>query len=345
MGKKRLLPNAQLWRIMASKKAASMLEERLREWAAARGYALAIAGAGVIEAVKEKLEERKSAGMIEAGFYNDYLASFRYLDASAIAGPKCVVMVAVPSPIQVLPFTVEGKKIDALIPPTYVRYNATFADVLGDMKENALGQDAAAETLKAPLKSLAVHMGLVVYGRNNITYAPGLGSGHQLCGYVVGTGEGPDEECPKAEGRETVLEQCASCQACVKACPTGAIREDRFLISAERCFTLLSESRKPIPAWAKPPKSICLIGCMACQQVCPENKGRLKIMPSGVEFTGEETEAVLEAGRMLAAGDRGGDVSGRGEALASARAKFERLGMSEDREVMGRNLDYFLVRR
>lgn len=185
---------------MASKKTASMLEERLREWAAARGYALAIAGAGVIEAVREKLEERKSAG------------------------PKCVVMVAVPSPIQVLPFTVEGKKIDALIPPTYVRYNATFADVLGDMKENA----------------------------------PGLGSG---------------------------------------------------------------------------------------QQVCPENKGRLKIMPSGVEFTGEETEAVLEAGRMLAAGDRGGDVSVRGEALALARAKFERLGMSEDLEVMGRNLDYFLVRR
>jgi ferredoxin len=279
---------------MASKKAASMLEERLREWAAARGYALAIAGAGVIEAVREKLEERKSAG------------------------PKCVVMVAVPSPIQVLPFTVEGKKIDALIPPTYVRYNATFADVLGDMKENALGQDAAAETLKAPLKSLAVHMGLVVYGRNNITYAPGLGSGHQLCGYVVGTGEGPDEECPKAEGRETVLEQCASCQACVKACPTGAIREDRFLISAERCFTLLSESRKPIPAWAKPPKSICLIGCMACQQVCPENKGRLKIMPSGVEFTGEETEVLGAIGR----GPITATVASCGKSLVQGSPRF-----------------------
>jgi hypothetical protein len=32
-------------------------------------------------------------------------------------------------------------------------------------------------------------------------------------------------------------------------------------------------------------------------------------------------------------------------ALASARAKFDRLGMSEDLEIMGRNLGYFLKRR
>jgi epoxyqueuosine reductase len=325
-----------------------MLENCLRDWAAARGYGLAIAGTEVIEAVRSRLEARKNAGLIDAGFYKENLASFRYLDGSVIAGPKCVVMVAVPSPIQVLPLSVGGKKIDALIPPTYVRYNATFADVLGDMKKNALGRDAEAETLKAPLKSLAVHMGLVVYGRNNITYVPGLGSGYQLCGYVVGTGERPVEECKNTEGRETMLERCAQCRACVKACPTGAIREDRFLISAERCFTLLSESRKPIPAWAKPPKSICVIGCMACQQVCPENKGRLITRPSGVELTAEETEAVLEAGRWLRKDRPGladGEKAEKSQALESARAKFERLGMSEDLEVMGRNLEYFLRRR
>ena len=335
-----------------------MIAKRLREWAAGRGYGLAIAGVDVVGAVRKKLEERRAAGLLDSDFYKEYLASFPYFDGSAIAGPRCVVMVALPSPIYVLPLTVGGRKIDALIPPTYVRYNATFADVLSDMKENALGRDAGAETLKAPLKSLAVHMGLVVYGKNNITYVPGLGSGYQLCGYVVGKGEGPVGECAKAEGRETTLERCANCRACVKACPTGAIREDRFLISAERCFTLLSESRKPIPAWAKPPKSICLIGCMACQQVCPENKGRLKTKPSGVEFTAEETEAILEAGRWLEtnagldeavaeASKKNAKVGGESErnsALASARAKFERLGMSEDLEVMGRNLDYFLNR-
>lgn len=170
---------------------------------------------------------------------------------------------------------------------------------------------------------------------------------------------------------ETAMERCAKCRICIKACPTGAIREDRFLISAERCYTLSSESKEPTPDWATPPASPCLIGCMACQEICPENKGRLRYEPSGVEFTAGETEALLEMGRRLEA-EKQGEDSGGGEkeeardmkhkdsdsgqrkrresgragrgarALASALAKFERLGMSEDLEVVGRNLRYYL---
>jgi epoxyqueuosine reductase len=259
------------------------------------------------------------------------------------------VVVAVPSPIGILPVTAGGRTIDLRIPPTYIRYNATFRDVLDDLSKNALGPGESAEILKAPLKSLAVHMGLAVYGRNNITYVAGFGSGHQLCGYIVRTGKRPSKRRAEPEGRETALERCASCQACIKACPTGAIREDRFLISAERCFTLLSESRRPIPEGTQPPKrAVCLIGCMDCQLVCPENKGLLKTVPSGIEFSAEETEAVIEAGRRLAAissdaapaAEAGGDP-----ALASALAKFERLGLTEDLRLMGRNLDYYLTRR
>ena len=241
-----------------------------------------MAGTGVMEAVRKKLEERKAAGMIDADFFKDNLGWFRYLDGSSIPGPKRLVMVAVPRPIHVLPMTMGGRKIEGLIPPTYISYQKIFEIVLADLNENALGRDVQIETLKAPLKSLAVHMGFVVYGRNNITYAPGLGSGHQLCGYVVGMGEGPVDEGGRGDGRENMLERCARCRACVRACPTGAIREDRFLISAERCYTLFSESRKPLPAGVRPPKSLCLIGCLICQQACPENKGRLKIAPSGI---------------------------------------------------------------
>ena len=322
-------------------------EARLRSWAADRGYGLAVADIGVVETVRKKLEERRSSGMIDPGFFEEYLAGFRYLEEIKIAGSERVVVVAVPSPIGILPVTVGGRKIDLRIPPTYIRYNATFRDVLDDMSNHALGPGVEAEILKAPLKSLAVHMGLAVYGRNNITYVPGFGSGHQLCGYVVRTGERPVEGRPKAEGRETALERCASCQACIKACPTGAIREDRFLISAERCFSLLSESRRPIPGWAKPPKrSVCFIGCMDCQLVCPENKGRLRTVPSGVEFTAEETEAVIEAGRKLdAVGPDAKLTAAQGDpAFASALAKFERLGMTENLRLMGRNLEYYLSR-
>jgi epoxyqueuosine reductase len=329
---------------MGVERAAGVFEAQIREWAAARGYGLAIAGLGVIEEARKKLEDRRSAGMLDAKFFEENLTKFRYLEGTGITKPECVVMVAVPSPISILPVTIGDRRIDALIPPTYVRYNAMFVNVLEDMKENVLGRSAEAAILKIPLKSHAVHMGLASYGRNNITYVTGLGSSYQLCGYIVGSVEGQIEGCATAEGRETMLERCATCRACIEVCPTGAIREDRFLISAERCFTLLSESPRPMPAWARPPKALCLIGCLACQQVCPENKGRLKTVPSGVEFTADETEAFMEEGRRLESGAGSGDRIGSNEALASARAKFDVLGMSEDLEVMGRNLEYFLNR-
>ena len=376
-----------------------MLDDRLRKWAEARGYRVAAASADVLGVVREKLEARRDSGMIEAGFFRENLTGFRYLDGCGIAGPKALVMVSIPSPIRILPFMLGERRIDGLIPPTYVKYRKTFEDVFADMKANVLsGENDAteAEILSAPLKSLAVHMGLVSYGRNNITYAPGFGSGHQLCGYVVGTGESLQndaggKEAGSAERRrgraneagesqeenrdpgwkETVLDRCSSCRACVEVCPTGAIRKDNFLISAERCFTLFSESKSPMPEWIRPPASMCLIGCLACQEVCPENKGRLKYEPSGVEFTAEETEAVLAMGRRLEAGGKGGRSDGdesekaketeagcsttgyrdRRElgdegcdriASASARAKFDRLGMSEDVEAIGRNLRFFL---
>jgi ferredoxin len=98
-----------------------------------------------------------------------------------------------------------------------------------------------------------------------------------------------------------------------------------------------------MPEWAKPPASVCLIGCMACQEVCPENKGRLKYVPSGVEFTAEETEAVLEAGLGMRPVAKGEPHGGRKEAYASALAKFGRLGLTEDLDVVGRNLRAILL--
>jgi epoxyqueuosine reductase len=332
-----------------------MLDNRLRDWAADRGYRVALAGIEVLETVKDRLEKRRDDGLIEAGFFRDNLTGFRYLDECRIAGPKALVVVAVPSPIAILPLVFRGRRIDGLIPPTYVNYKKTFDDVLTDLKGGPLGAGSGVtgiEILKAPLKSLAVHLELVSYGRNNITYAAGLGSGHQLCGYVVGVGEDrrsgqaarvpADQEISRAhDWPETVMERCAKCRICVKACPTGAIHEDRFLISADHCYTLSSESRAPMPEWAKPPASMCLIGCMACQDACPENKGRLKYAPSGVELTAEETEAVLDAGRRMQAGEKGESGGGIGRAYASARAKFERLGMTEDLDCVGRNLNVF----
>jgi hypothetical protein len=52
---------------------------------------------------------------------------------------------------------------------------------------------------------------------------------------------------------------------------------------------------------------------------------------------------MLEAGRFLEAGHRGGNAAKKSSiSLASARAKYDSLGMTEDLEVIGRNLGFIL---
>jgi epoxyqueuosine reductase len=43
------------------------------------------------------------------------------------------------------------------------------------------------------------------------------------------------------------------------------------------------------PAWHN-----CLVGCMLCQRVCPENKEVLGWVEEGAEFSQEETALLLE---------------------------------------------------
>jgi hypothetical protein len=64
----------------------SGFELRLRRWSEARGYGLAIADTGVVETVRKKLEERRSSGQIDPGFFEENLTGFRYPEEASITG-------------------------------------------------------------------------------------------------------------------------------------------------------------------------------------------------------------------------------------------------------------------
>jgi epoxyqueuosine reductase len=90
------------------------------------------------------------------------------------------------------------------------------------------------------------------------------------------------------------LERCESCDACLKQCPTGAITRDRFLLDSGRCLTYYNEGTKDFPEWIDPAWHHCLIGCMRCQSVCPENKGVRDWIEERVEFSEPETNALVD---------------------------------------------------
>ena len=89
------------------------------------------------------------------------------------------------------------------------------------------------------------------------------------------------------------MKQCDSCKACLKACPTGAIIPDRFLIHAERCITFHNEWSGEFPEWIDPAWHNSLVGCMKCQIVCPLNKPFAKWVEEGETFNQAETDSIL----------------------------------------------------
>jgi epoxyqueuosine reductase len=299
------------------------IDKAIQAWANKRGYLYATGSPSLLDDVRSSLQKRREAGEIDRNFFRDNLEIFTYLESVTLKDPQSVLIIAVPRPAHILTFSLGNRKIETILPPTYVRYRKIFEEVRDDLAAAVSGSDCHLEILSAPLKALGNRLGLLSYGRNNVGYIEGIGSYLQLVGLVADKRlEGKGATTPP----ELLLPRCKVCRICAKACPTGAIDKERILLHAEKCYTLFSESPEPIPKGLKPPSPKCLIGCLRCQQVCPENKGLLRYEEAAVSFDAEETGAFLGlAGVPAQTTDR-------------TQAKLSKLGLTEGFPIFARNL-------
>jgi epoxyqueuosine reductase len=299
-----------------------VIADQVLNWGHRRGYQVSWAPAAALEEVRIELAGRLAAEEIDADFASECLSSFDFSPAMSLRWT--VVLIAMPRPAHRVGFTVKGQRVDAVVPPTYVRYRGTFADVGADLAAHAL-PSSRVEILNAPLKPLAARLGLARYGRNNLCYVPPFGSYMQLLGYLTDADLRVRADWQPCE--PALLDLCDDCNVCEAVCPTGAIADDRVLLHAERCLTFANENRAPIPAWVPPGAHHTLIGCLQCQRHCPAN-GALPIEDSGILFTEEETAALL-------------DGSTFGPDSPEAREKLDRLALTE-KHLIGRNLKALL---
>lgn len=304
--------------------------DEVRDWSEARGYCLAFGSPEALRAAEADIEARLNRGELDRRFYHRTLRWVGLGDRPDWWKSGTLVVLAVPRAAHRLTFTLPGGTFKAVVPPTYHDYRALFAAVRDDLTTGPLPGDTRLATLSSPLKNLAARLGLVAYGRNNVTYLPGRGSYHQLVGFVVDEPPRRAEAGIAAAAEPAMLPACGRCRVCARACPTGAISEDRFLLHGERCLTFLNEGPGEWPAWVPPSAHKCFIGCLACQEACPENRGRLKYVDLEPAFDEEETAVILAGGSRREAGRR--------ETWAAIRAKLKELGLPGDGKQISRNL-------
>jgi epoxyqueuosine reductase len=286
------------------------------------GYKAGVLPAGRLHDLREDIEARHRDGLFDEEFYEERLISFEWRPPDTLPRAPSIIAVAVPDPQRRITFTWHGETVPAIVPPTYLHWRQVDERV-----EDALSQILASEgyhvaLANLPKKLTAVRSGLAAYGRNNVTYVPGVGSFHRL---VVLWSDLPCEEDSWQNLRR--MEACERCRACQRGCPTGAIGPDRFLLRAERCLTFLNEKppEVPFPDWVDPAWHNCLVGCLRCQRVCPENKDVKDWIEGDEVFTEAETALLLEG-------------TATDQLPPETLIKLERLDLVELLEIVPRNL-------
>lgn len=281
--------------------------------------------ARVVDAARLPELGARVAAVLDSGDLPEAAAARIAADVSFVLpegfAARSVIVGAVARPLTQARMTVGGTEHAVPVPPHYAGY-FTVPDGLVEAAGAALAPSGhRAVRVEPPLKTLAACAGLARFGRNNIAYVPGLGSYLMLTACV--TDAPPPDDTAWAEPLQ--LARCERCSACLRACPTGAIRADRFLLGTDRCLTFVNEDPAPFPEWVDPAWHTCAVGCLRCQQVCPENVGvELAIEPPEV-FDERESAAILAA-------------SARSELAPATLAKLERCGLDYSPGLIARNL-------
>ncbi|MCX6830312.1 MAG: hypothetical protein NT002_13690 [candidate division Zixibacteria bacterium] len=272
-----------------------------------------------VNELRERIEQSRREKILPEPVDRTCFPGIEYEPEKQLPGAKSIIIAAVPSPCIRNRFQWQGEMHTILIPPAYTGGGARVQNLKDRVEKILVPHGYKIANAPIPKKLLAVCSGLGEYGRNNICYVPGMGSFIQLVSLYS------DMPCPEDFWREPVMmSSCGDCPACRQNCPTGAIDGDRFAIASDRCLTFFNENSGSFPDWVNPSWFDCLVGCLRCQIICPENAPYLNQIVEGESFTEEETALLLT-------------TPAPEQVSSETRAKLERLDLFY-MEIIPRNL-------
>ena len=262
------------------------LETRLKGY----GAECRIISASHIPHLESEYNMSISSQQMDRHFVADSIQN--YIDFSVLDRYPTIhslIIIATPSPEIEVKFKLNDKIHALKIPPHY----SDRLKVTGNIRRitSQIFDENGYRTFSVvlPKKLLAVRSGLARYGKNNISYVSGMGSYHRLTVFAS------DLSCKHDSWQDLqILDRCKKCKACLRNCPTGAIRGDQFLIKAERCLTFFNERSGPFPNWIDPKSHNSIVGCMRCQNICPENSEYKSVQVKENIFSETETNLILK---------------------------------------------------
>lgn len=299
----------------------------------AHGFKARVVSVEHIKELQSDIENIRIAHKDVNDYIGKYLNKFNYSLPENISEAKSIIVIAAPQPISRTHFTLGTKKHTVIMPPTYLFNTSSepgetqkkIAELTGVLEKILSPENYKAIKVNLPGKLAAARSGLGAYGKNNICYIDNQSSFYWIGVYISNMPcESDSWKAP------AVMAACEGCDLCLKNCPTGAIANDRFIIHANKCITLLNENKEDFPEWLNPKWHNSLIGCMKCQLICPINKNHINgNIVDSAEFDDLETRMLL-AKTPLA------------EQPEATYRKLESIGYVEDYDLLARNLSVMI---
>ncbi len=148
---------------------------------------------------------------------------------------------------------------------------SALAQTAADLWGRTVRARACVDTAPLLERAAARRAGVGFIGRSTMLIVPGFGSRVTLGVLLLDLPLPADP--PLSLG-------CEGCDACVRACPTGALLEP-FTLDARKCVSYLTiESSGAIPTPLRPLVGHRIFGCDACQDVCPHNSAAVDRQPA-----------------------------------------------------------------
>ena len=176
---------------------------------------------------------------------------------------------------------------DAILSGYYPASNQSY-HALRPLREALAAQGVRTERAAVPVKTILVDWGLATCLDSDMIYIPGFGTRFVVQALAVAL---PPQELNYTP-KKAPFAACVHCKRCQRACPGGAISLRGY--DWRRCLRTYEEG-PDMPPWVME-KLSCLLGCEACQNVCPLNH----FMGSRPMTEAEEDAFALE---KLIAGD------------------------------------------